>query len=58
MIKILAVAAVSLFLGGVLFSGAAEASAFEEDVFATSAGEVKITFIGHGTLMFTFGSRS
>lgn len=57
MIKILAVAAVSLFLGGVLFSGAAEASAFEEDVFETSAGEVKITFIGHGTLMFTFGGR-
>jgi L-ascorbate metabolism protein UlaG (beta-lactamase superfamily) len=28
---------------------------FETDVFETSAGELKITFVGHGTLMFTFG---
>ena len=34
--------------------GEAEAM-FEEDVIATSAGELKITFVGHGTLMFTFG---
>lgn len=27
---------------------------FEEDVIQTSAGELKITFIGHATLMFTF----
>jgi len=27
---------------------------FETDVIKTSAGEVKITFIGHGSLMFTF----
>ena len=57
MIKIFAVAVVSIFLGGVLFPGAADASVFEEDVFPTSAGEVKITFIGHGTLMFTFGGK-
>jgi len=30
---------------------------FEEDVFETSAGELRITFIGHGTLMFTFNDR-
>jgi L-ascorbate metabolism protein UlaG (beta-lactamase superfamily) len=30
---------------------------FEEDMINTSAGELKITFIGHGTLMFTFGGR-
>jgi L-ascorbate metabolism protein UlaG (beta-lactamase superfamily) len=28
---------------------------FETDVVKTSAGEVKITFVGHGTLMFEFG---
>ncbi|MFH1731483.1 MAG: MBL fold metallo-hydrolase [Planctomycetota bacterium] len=28
---------------------------FEEDTITTSAGELKITFVGHGTLMFTFG---
>jgi L-ascorbate metabolism protein UlaG (beta-lactamase superfamily) len=29
----------------------------EEDVFKTSAGDLKITFIGHGTLMFEFGGK-
>ena len=31
--------------------------AYEEDVFKTSQGELKITFIGHGTLMMTFGGK-
>ena len=30
---------------------------FEEDMIRTSTGELKITFVGHGTLMFTFGER-
>jgi len=30
-------------------------SMFEEDIIQTSAGDLKITFVGHGTLMFTFG---
>ena len=30
---------------------------FEEDIFKTSKGDLKITFIGHGTLMFTFGGK-
>jgi len=29
----------------------------ETDVLKTSAGELKITFVGHGTLMFTFGDK-
>jgi len=29
----------------------------EEDTFKTSKGNLKITFIGHGTLMFTFGDK-
>ncbi len=38
---------------GLISTGfAAEES--EEDVIQTSAGDLKITFIGHGTLMFTF----
>jgi len=28
---------------------------FETDAVKTSAGELKITFVGHGTLMFAFG---
>jgi L-ascorbate metabolism protein UlaG (beta-lactamase superfamily) len=30
---------------------------FETDVIKTAAGDLKITFIGHGSLMFTFGSK-
>ena len=29
----------------------------QEDVFATSGGELKITCLGHGTLMFAFGGK-
>lgn len=28
---------------------------YETDVFKTSAGDLELTFLGHGTLMFTFG---
>jgi len=31
--------------------------AFETDVIKTSQGDLKITFIGHGTLMFDFGGK-
>jgi L-ascorbate metabolism protein UlaG (beta-lactamase superfamily) len=30
---------------------------FEMDIFKTSAGNLTITFIGHGTLMFSFGGK-
>ena len=30
---------------------------FEQDIFNTSAGELKIVFIGHGTLMFDFNGK-
>ncbi len=40
-----------------LLSGLARAAEFELDVFPTSQGELKITFIGHGTLMFEFGGK-
>ena len=30
---------------------------FQEDILPTSAGDLTITFIGHGTLMFTFGEK-
>jgi L-ascorbate metabolism protein UlaG (beta-lactamase superfamily) len=30
---------------------------FEEDTIKTSAGDLKITFLGHATLMFTFGGK-
>lgn len=44
-----------LFLG--LTSLADISNDYEEDVLATSKGDLKITCIGHGTLMFTFGEK-
>ncbi|MCX5855040.1 MAG: MBL fold metallo-hydrolase, partial [Deltaproteobacteria bacterium] len=36
---------------------AAGAKEYESDIINTSAGDLKITFIGHGTLMFSFGGK-
>ena len=33
------------------------ANGFETDTIKTTAGDLKITFIGHGTLMFAFGGK-
>ncbi len=54
MIKFLVL--ISIF---VLFSTAALAAEedFEKDIIETSAGNLKITFLGHGTLMFSFGGK-
>lgn len=38
------------------FSAAAN-EPYETDIIKTSAGDLTITFIGHGTLMFTFGTK-
>jgi gluconolactonase len=37
---------------------AAPPSKYEQDVIKTSAGDLTITFIGHATLMFTFGNQT
>lgn len=39
------------------FSYSAIAQEFETDVFDTSVGKLQITFIGHGTLMFSFDGK-
>ncbi len=44
-------------LMAVLIFQAAAQKEFESDVFPTSQGDLKITFIGHGTLMFTFAGK-
>lgn len=38
--------------------GAAAQDNFETDIIKTSGGDLKLTFIGHGTLMFTFGGKT
>ncbi len=43
-----------IMLAAVFFTGAALAADFETDVYKTSAGELRITFIGHGSLMLEF----
>ncbi len=42
---------------GLISTGSA-AEGFEVDVIPTSSGDLKITFIGHGTLMFTFNGKT
>jgi len=44
-------AVLTVFLSAVALSAGFAQKKFEEDVFPTSSGELKITFIGHGTLM-------
>jgi len=46
----------SLLIGGFVMKAAAQEK-LETDVIKTSAGNLEITFIGHGTLMFTFGGK-
>jgi L-ascorbate metabolism protein UlaG (beta-lactamase superfamily) len=49
-----------LAIGILLLLGVGMASAqgkFEKDVIKTKAGDLEITFIGHGTLMFYFGGK-
>jgi L-ascorbate metabolism protein UlaG (beta-lactamase superfamily) len=41
----------------ILVVSAAAQQNFEVDTFKTSTGELKVTFIGHGTLMITFGGK-
>jgi L-ascorbate metabolism protein UlaG (beta-lactamase superfamily) len=40
----------------VVFAGYAQRK-FQEDLFKTSGGDLKITFIGHGTLMLAYGGK-
>ena len=46
----------SLFCISLETAGFAE-NTFETDVIKTAGGKLEITFIGHGTLMFTFGGK-
>jgi L-ascorbate metabolism protein UlaG (beta-lactamase superfamily) len=39
------------------FSSVSAGKSFERDTLKTSAGDLEITFIGHGTLMFSFGGK-
>ncbi len=45
------------FLVGIFAFTAAAQEQFETDTIKTSAGDLKIAFIGHGTLMFTLGKK-
>ncbi|MBM3305077.1 MAG: MBL fold metallo-hydrolase [Candidatus Aminicenantes bacterium] len=47
-----------LALMGLGFAGVAAASKSEKDIIPTSAGDLEITFLGHGTLMMTFGGKT
>jgi len=42
----------------VLVGAAAHAQGLEKDVIPTSAGEVSVTFVGHGSLIFGYGGKT
>jgi len=42
----------------VLVAAAAHAQGLEKDVIRTSAGELSVTFVGHGTLIFGYGGKT
>jgi L-ascorbate metabolism protein UlaG (beta-lactamase superfamily) len=44
-------------LAGMALSAGFAQKKFQEDVFKTSGGDLKITFIGHGTLMMRYGGK-
>jgi len=54
---LLALFGLNLCPGTGSIAGAAEPASFPVDVIPTSAGDLEITFIGHGTLIFRFGGR-
>jgi L-ascorbate metabolism protein UlaG (beta-lactamase superfamily) len=39
------------------FAGVAAGQSFEKDVIPTSAGDLQVTFIGHASLVFSFGGK-
>ena len=43
-----------IMLMALLVGGAAAAMDFEKDIITTSKGDLEVTFIGHGSLMFTY----
>jgi len=43
-----------IFFSAAMGSAVAGSQSFEKDLIKTSAGDLEITFIGHGTLMFIF----
>lgn len=47
----------ALAMAGAMVSTGFAQDRFTEDIIKTSAGDLKITFIGHGSLMFTFGGK-
>ena len=48
----------ALVAASVLVAAAAHAQGLEKDVIPTSAGEVSVTFVGHGTLVFGYGGNT
>jgi L-ascorbate metabolism protein UlaG (beta-lactamase superfamily) len=54
MVRFVLAAAVSVFLMTALASAK---NAFEADLIKTSGGDLKITFIGHGSLIFKYGGK-
>jgi L-ascorbate metabolism protein UlaG (beta-lactamase superfamily) len=47
----------AVLLLGAMVAPAIAQEPFEKDILKTSAGDLEMTFVGHGTLLFTFGGK-
>jgi L-ascorbate metabolism protein UlaG (beta-lactamase superfamily) len=55
MVRIVVVALFFLFFSSILPASGREQ--FEKDVISTSGGNLEVTFLGHGSLMFAYGNK-
>ncbi len=58
MVRLILIFGVLGMLGAVGLPFSEAAGGFEEDTIKTSAGDLKITFIGHASLIFAFGGKT
>jgi len=47
----------AILLVGCMVAPAIAQEQFEKDTFKTSAGDLEMAFVGHGTLIFIFGGK-
>ncbi len=55
--KMLIFAIIFMLISTIAFSKDKEEKVMKEDIIKTSEGDLKITFVGHGTLIFSFGGK-
>ena len=55
MLRLVCITLIFLFFTSIMSASGREQ--FEKDVISTSGGDLEITFLGHGTLIFAYGNK-